>query len=164
MKKITTKNKAYVIVGHSNWGKTSTLRSLCGIVTPRPGPYPPLALNNEKIPIISMSNDDIRGKLLDRIKRKTQTRIERFIFALCPDFRNPNKHTEDIIKLCLTEGYELYFWVIERQQKPGTNRVITITEIDNLKKYGVVEVFSAIALNQQSVLGAEFKKFIIKHF
>jgi hypothetical protein len=39
------------------------------------------------------------------------------------------------------KGYGLFFWVMRRQQRPGTSGSIKSEEIESLAKYGQVKVF-----------------------
>jgi hypothetical protein len=127
--------KAFVVVGHRHWGKSTTLRELAD------GKYSAL-INGQEFAIKRMSNDDPPVERLLEFIRKAKTSSKALlIIALCPDF-----YTDDTITTVLKElkGYDLLFWVIQHSQNPNDRppRRIPDSEIEALRRVGKVEVFS----------------------
>lgn len=146
--------KVFVVVGHSNWGKSMTLRKLTsGSVYKRE-----FKLFGEHFFIKRMSNDDLPKSLINFVKKLSEIEQNRIIITLCPNFDNKDSKTEDILKL-LQKNCKLYFWVIENHFKG--ERIISKKEIANLRKYGKVELFSKARLNYYP--SKEFKGFIKKY-
>jgi hypothetical protein len=126
------KGKAFVVVGHKNWGKSLTLKALTnGDHNERT-----IKLNGNKFFIRRMSNDDVPLSFLKFIEKLDPLSKSHVILTLCPDFE-----IDATIKILdkLNEKYRLFFWVIENQY--GRGRQITDAEIKRLKQYGEVEVF-----------------------
>jgi hypothetical protein len=125
------KGKAFVLVGHSDWGKSRTLQRL---ISPKKygwWEYKP----GVGIFVKTMSNDDIVDSLVNFAKNTTPTIKKIIIIALCPDFENPEKKTEVILDI-LKEKYELSFFVLAG--KYDQTAQVLPGEIESLKKYGTV--------------------------
>jgi hypothetical protein len=129
--------KAFVVVGHSNWGKSRTLRQLAGGSRRRAW----VLLNGEIwIFIRRMSNDDIPDDLLDFVRRLDANKKAIIIIALCPDFDDNSKKTQLILDL-LKKKYSIFFFVLKK--KYDGDDEISDAEISSLRKYGQVEVFNS---------------------
>jgi len=133
------KKSIVFVVGYEDWGKTQTLnalREICESEGRR------VKIKGTEFFIRSMSNDDRPepyAKFIDRLSRPAA------IAALCPylkrhmtDGDDPSKSIDAIIKLLMTRGYELFFWVI--QHKWGDGESIAEEVISALGKFGRVEV------------------------
>lgn len=127
--------KAFVVIGHSNWGKSRTLRQLAGGSRHRAWI---LLKGGIWIFIKRMSNDDIPDDLLAFVRRLDPNKKVIIIIALCPDFENSSKKTQLILDL-LNKKYSIFFFVLKN--KYDGDDQISETEINTLRKYGKVEVF-----------------------
>jgi hypothetical protein len=142
--------KAFILVGHSNWGKSKTLYHFTGQTYVHS-----FMINGKNLEIKRMSNDDIYEELFPAIERLINREIDYLIIAFCPNFVDPRKKAEEILKK-LREKYNLYFFVLHK--KYGSNKYISEDELVILKSYGIVENFS---LSEDANNRAEaFKKFI----
>ena len=146
--------KIAFVVGHSNWGKSSTLRALTGgshrIRRTR--------IKDVEFFIRRMSNDDLPKSFIDRMKSLDPRAWPCVIAALCPDFENKAVPTEAILKSLQRKGYELFFWVIRHQY--GTSETISQKELDLLKRLGTIEVFSD--RSEAEVRAKKFESFVKK--
>ena len=148
------KGKAFILVGHENWGKSQSLKSL----TDNNHHVRRIIINGKELLIRRMSNDDQPESLLRRVKKIDPQRRTHVILTLCPNFHNPSRYTVNILNE-LAEKYELFFWVLKF--KYATNKAISEDEIKRLEQYGTVEVFgSGQAESKERVKG--FKEFIEK--
>jgi GTP-binding protein EngB required for normal cell division len=147
--------KAFILVGHSNWGKSRTLKCLTGN-----------SRYVKKIPIAGitffirrMSNDDDGQSLLDFVSKIDQPNI---IMTLCPNFQE-NEKTIDILSTLTSNNYYLFFFVLK--YKYDQSQKISQEEIEELKNYSdsnFIEIFND--KNSPDYLRAnEFRRFIEKH-
>lgn len=127
-----SKGKAFVVVGHKNWGKSLTLKAL----TKGNHHERSININGTKLAVRRVSNDDIPLSFLDFVNNLDPNKKPNVILTLCPD-----SEIDATIKIldALSEKYRLFFWVIENQY--GNGRQITSAEIKGLRRYGDVEVF-----------------------
>jgi hypothetical protein len=145
------KKKAFVLIGHSNWGKTKTLFELKG--KNRKVFY--VKISNEWFLIRTRSNDDIYRELLIMIEEIVLREVEYIIFPLCPDFIDKNKVTLEILQAVAVK-YETFFYVLEK--KYGEEEYISQTEIETLKKFGKVKVLKGQF--EAKYRSQEFKNYI----
>jgi len=152
---MTQKGKAFIVVGHSNWGKSYTLNSLTGR-------RHKILINEKWLKVKKMSNDDIPkgpGGLLDYIERSIVSDYFYIVIALCPNFENANRLTIQILQTLSTK-YDLFFWVM-RERYHDRDTQVTEDQINRLKQWGTVEIFEGQA--EDTVRATSFKKFIEQH-
>jgi len=145
------KGKIAFVVGHSNWGKSSTLKALTG------GSHHQrwITVLNEPVFIRRMSNDDKYESYIDFMRKLDPAIRPYLIAALCPVFGDQDNDTADILKGLRDKGYELFFWVIERKYIGSDS--IALNDIERLHTFGIVEVFSRTA--EAEVRAKNFKTF-----
>jgi ATP-dependent RNA circularization protein (DNA/RNA ligase family) len=126
---------AVVLVGHSNWGKSKTLKALTNNVAQ----YRYWEIANKVFFIRRMSNDDFSEdlkKIIDSLSPQAQ---ENVILTLCPDFDEPLKYTKSNL-VTLSKKYKVFFFVL--QHAYGRNCSVSPVEIEELAKYGKVKMFT----------------------
>src|SRR5262245_14384381 len=123
--------QAFFVVGHANWGKSSTLKALTG------GSYRirQFPIGGRRFFIRRMSNDDRPHvewvNRINDLRRRGRTHL---ILALCPE---PGAYT---FLRQLGGNYALHFWVMRHSfTTPDT---ISNQEIAALRSLGVVHVFN----------------------
>lgn len=127
--------KAFAVVGHSNWGKSRTLKAL----TDGTHQFRWWEINYRCFLIKRMSNDDDSDALLDYVKGLT-TDDDSLIFALCPNFDDDKRRTVPILNELARQGYQLYFWVIEKAY--NRDQKIVPAQLNALREYGKVQIES----------------------
>jgi len=147
------KGKIAFVVGHTNWGKSTTLRALT---------HDNFRLRWHSISgfdffIRRMSNDDYPDSYIDFMRRITPTKYDHLIAAMCPEFNSSENPTETILLSLQKKGFELYFWVLEKEQGHG-ERTVRSSEILTLRKHGVVEIHDTKTTPQKNA--KLFSKFI----
>jgi len=149
------KNKAFILVGHSNWGKSETIYSLKDDDRKKQH----VIIKKAWILVRSRSNDDIKHELLIMIKKIVKMDYKVIIILLCPRF--DKKDTRNTLKILneLIKKYSLYFFVLEK--KYGIDKTIRRTEIGKLKRYGRVKVLKGE--NERNIRAKEFKKYITEN-
>ena len=122
------KAQAFFVVGHSNWGKSQTLRALAG-----PHQVRRWSVKGRDFFVRRMSNDDLSDKWMKFIKQLDPARRSHVIAALCPK--------TDALDLLgtLKDKYNLFFWVL-RHSYEGYG-AISAQEEDALRALGTVVVF-----------------------
>ena len=130
------KSSIVFVVGHENWGKSKTLRSL----TNEDWRKRHVKISGHEFFIRRMSNDDQPKGYFDFMKSLSPEEKELLIAALCPNFERESAQTEEILNILKNKGYKLYFWVIECQF--GTNEKIKPEEISKLRSFGEVFVLA----------------------
>jgi hypothetical protein len=144
--------KVAFIVGHANWGKSSTLRAL----TNNDYRQRRITIGGFDFFIRRMSNDDRPEGYIEFMNSIDFTTKPYLIAALCPQFKNPEAGTELILSALREKGYKLYFWVIEHQY--GKNAIIDTEEIQTLRKFGKVEVYTETS--EAAARSRSFKHFV----
>jgi hypothetical protein len=147
------KGKAFIVVGHSSWGKSRTLRQLTGSKR-----RAWIQIRDVWIFIRRMSNDDIAEDLrrfLDKIDPNVKKII---IITLCPNFDDPERKTKEILKL-LKDKYTPSFFVLKRRY--NANDEVSDKEITALKSVGVVEVINGKV--EDTERARKFKQFVEDH-
>ena len=145
--------KAFIIVGHSNWGKSRTLRQLTD--SPRRAR---IEINGISIFVKRMSNDDIPQSLINFLKKVDPNAKGIIIIALCPNFDDPSRKTEQILKL-LKNKYTPYFFVLKKRYLHDEE--VTHAEIQALRSFGTVWVLEQRA--EDSARANAFRTFIESH-
>jgi hypothetical protein len=128
------KARVVFVVGHGRWGKSKTLSALAG------GMRRYISLAGVEFFIRRMSNDDRPPDFYAEMHRVRAVETPSLIVAFCPTMKE-DPRARRCLKSLQRKGYRLFFWVLRRQQKPGTNGSIEHGEIRSLKKYGQVKVF-----------------------
>jgi len=146
------KGKIAFVVGHAHWGKSQTLRALTsGAFRLRR-----TTIDGIEFFIRRMSNDDQPAGYIEFMKTIDPTFRPHLIAALCPQFDDLAAATSTILTTVRANGYQLFFWVIEHQY--GTTEVVSEKEIQQLRGFGKVEVFSLSA--EATARARSFKQFI----
>jgi hypothetical protein len=147
------KGKAFILVGHENWGKSRTIYALTE--SNHVGWF---TIHGTNFFIRRMSNDDKPDELLEFIRKTFPVRKPYIIITLCPNFEKRWKNTTKIIGL-LKEKYDLYFLIIKK--KFIDDNEITQQEIDNLSLQGIVEIIEE-RINDRS-RAERLKAFILEY-
>jgi len=133
--------RIFFVVGHENYGKSYTLRSLLDMCERRGWR---VIIRETEIMIRRMSNDDQPKPFIKFMKRTSRTVI---IAALCPKFErlgnsedNPDKYVDETLRSLKKRGYDFHFWVLQHQW--GEPYSVTPSEIGELKRNGHVEVLN----------------------
>ena len=148
------KGKAFILVGHSNWGKSRTLHKL---ISPKIRGWWQLK-EDIWIFVKTMSNDDVVESLVNFVKSITPSSNRFVIIALCPDFNNPIKKTKEILT-DIESKYVLFFFVLKNDY--GNTRNIGDDEISVLKQLGTVTVSEGNI--EDSNRATNFRIFIESH-
>lgn len=146
------KKKAFLVVGHSSWGKSFTLRQLTND-SPR---VRRVELDGSVFYIRRMSNDDHETKLLNFVKNKLNTKGNHAIIAFCPVF-DAGRKSKEILDI-LEKDFDLYFFVIKRRFNGAEE--VSDKEIEVLMQYGKCEILND---RIESGLRAERLKAFIRH-
>jgi hypothetical protein len=125
----------FLVVGHSNWGKSETLKKLTS--NNRRLKY--FMIDGKWYFIKRMSNDDDETGLIEFIDKKAKSIKHDLIIAFCPEFEKPRKSKTILDKL--SKRYNLNCFVI-RYSYYGNSKV-SDAEIRVLKDYGRVIVFES---------------------
>jgi hypothetical protein len=147
-----SKPKVFFVVGHSNWGKSETLRALTG------GSHRVrrTTISGVEYFIRRMSNDDLPESFIKRMTTINPANWPNILAALCPDFDDPEKKTAVVLQALRDKGYELFFWVLHGQY--GTGALIQPAELSRLRTFGKVELLSEAA--EASARSKKFKAFV----
>lgn len=130
-------SKIIFVVGHSNWGKSKTLKCL----TNDSRYVKTYTINDINWFIRRMSNDDYSESYCNFMKNLNAEINLNVIAAFCPNFEEKrNEETIEILNSLKNKGYNLYFWVIEHQFV--TKKKMDSSFINELKNFGEVEIYS----------------------
>ncbi len=148
------KPKIIFIAGHEKWGKSETLRALTH------GDYyqRKIAVAGIEFFIRRMSNDDYPEDYVRFVESVDPSCKPYIIATLCPNFERKRAKTKYVLSNLRSKGYKLFFWIIKNQYK--TSEVVTPLDIQRLREFGKVEVFSARA--EAAVRSENFKRFIAR--
>jgi hypothetical protein len=120
--------QAFLVVGHSQWGKSKTLWALTndhrGWVT----------LDGKQFFVRLMSNNDVPDSYDKFINSLNPTKKPLVIAAYCPE-----KSPYPLITT-LAKKYNVLIWILEHNYADTAS--ITSTEIQNLRQFGNVECYS----------------------
>jgi hypothetical protein len=147
------KGKAFAVVGHKHWGKSTTLLLLTdGRQLHR------FTIKGREFRIKRMSNDDVPVSFFLWLKKLKVDDCPGIIIALCPTFLDKRLNAKLVAALAsLRTQYDLFFFVLRQRYKPPDR--IKDEEIEGLEKFGKVKVFNSRAEGKSRA--AAFKKFII---
>jgi len=133
------KGIAFVLVGHKNWGKSRTLKALAD----GSSHLQTLSIKSHDFFVRRMSNDDVPEKLPNRftdfVKNLEPNSCPYLIVTLCPSFIDSLPKTKVVLQE-LVKKYQLFFFVL--RYKYGRDKEISDDEIERLKRFGEVKVFS----------------------
>jgi len=118
--------QAFLVVGHSHWGKSTTLRALTGSARIKK-----IVIDGKGFFVRKMSNDDKPRDYSDFISNLDPTKKPLVIMAYCP---------ETVLINALAKKYELFFWILEHKFDDTTS--ISASEIEALRALGHVECYS----------------------
>lgn len=155
-----SKGKAFVVAGHSHWGKSFTLSAL----TERYGGgrhKRSVTIRHEMIPVKKMSNDDKPVDELIGFIKKHSDGSRCIIIPLCPKFSEEHRRDTERLIESLREFYEAYFMVLKKAQGDGDSREIQDSEVLALRSYGCVEIISEKL--DEYARAERFKDFIEKY-
>lgn len=127
------KKKAFIYVGHSNWGKSEALKQ----ITDRDYRKKLVQIEGKWLFVRKMSNDDQADGLLKFVKKIPDSRHHNFILAYCPN--HDRDSTAKSILDELEKSCELYFFVQETKFALSEQK-IPESELSYLRKIGSVEV------------------------
>ena|SRR3989442_13609969 len=149
-----SKGKAFLVVGHKNWGKSTTLKALTGGRR-----YRTWEIGSTPFFIRRMSNDDIPKDFQELVNSLDPDATPRLIATLCPTF-NDKKALPVLLPILdtLKRKYELFFFVLRHNCK-NPKSTIPDDEIDKLERYGTVKVFHPQGAEPQ-VIAQTFQTFI----
>lgn len=101
-----SKGNIAFLVGHSDWGKSRTLRELTdGVHQKR---Y--VSIGKSMFYIRRMSNDDLFEDYKDFMNSLDPAVRPNVIAALCPVFDEPQNDTASLLRQLSKKGYELFFF------------------------------------------------------
>ena len=141
--------KAFMVVGHENWGKSFTMNKI------RNGKKHSLEIKGIEFWARNMSNDDDTEGFFKYVSKLNHIKRPYAILTLCANFNNEERLTRKSLDV-LKNKYKLYFWVIQNSYIGG--RVVSPGEIDELKKYGDVEIYQG--KENDEVRAKKFNKYI----
>jgi len=124
------RKKIFLYVGHSNWGKSFTLKH----ITNGNSKKKIIKLYDKTFRVRKMSNDDNEVKLLEFVNGIRFTNYQNYIIAFCPK-QLTNQRSLDILNILISFS-DLYFFVQKKQYH--RENMIDDTEIQSLKDYGTV--------------------------
>jgi hypothetical protein len=159
--------KAFLFVGHENWGKSDTLRSLEKRLPPfRRAPRGKIIrIMNRDFFLSRMSNDDRPDEYIKILLSLDPLKQPYVILAFCPHlFEKPRKRTRESLHTLRGNGYALYFWVLETKQGKGIGQHVAKIEqrvIKALAKHGTVGKFRGNALPR--IRAEKFQAFVESH-
>jgi hypothetical protein len=125
--------KAFLIVGHSNWGKSQTLRKLTS--NSRRIKY--FDISGANFFVRRMSNDDDEKKLLKFVSDATKYKMN-LIVAFCPVF-DKNRESRKILDI-LSKDFSLFFFVLKH--KYASDLTISDDETNVLRDFGDVSLYN----------------------
>jgi hypothetical protein len=127
------KGKAFLVVGHENWGKSRTLHSLL-----KGKKFGWLEWSNGQwIFVKTMSNDDDPTSLINFVKSLNVNSKPTIIIALCPNFDEKNRMTKEILDT-LSDKYSIFFFVLKWNYYK--TKSIDTAQIDQLRNYGQIQI------------------------
>src|SRR6266568_7300108 len=138
---------AFLVVGHRNWGYSTTLRAL----TKKRGW---VRLNGHDFVIRRMSNDDKPDRYEDFVSGLDPREKPYVLVAYCPEDGAPK------LLESLGRKYRLHLLILEHSYTDS--RTVSGNEIALLRRYGTVQVFNAPG-RSSSERAAALGAFISRH-
>jgi hypothetical protein len=123
--------KAFLLVGHKQWGKSRALKAL----TNNNHHLRHVTISRHRLFIRRMSNDDKPSDFRSLIRNLLPSHHEFVILAFCPTF---GKDATEILK-DLSKNYVVHSFVLGSSH--DGERHIAPVEITALRKFGVARVF-----------------------
>jgi hypothetical protein len=150
------KGKAFFVVGHKNWGKSTTLKAL----TDGSWRKRLWEIKGTEFFIRRMSNDDIPKDFRDFATRLDPKSRPYVIATMCPTFEDKRWRPHETMRL-LRQSYDLFFFVLRHKCKDPE---ITISdgEVSQMEKYGEVKVYRNSG-NRPAAIARAFEMFIRQH-
>jgi hypothetical protein len=129
------KGKAFLVVGHANWGKSRTLKYLTGgNVHVRNFP-----IGGNRFLIRRMSNDDYSENFSDYVINLNQEHDQYIIITFCPNIDDRKNETIKLLKI-LSSKYDLYAFVLKYQY--NSENTVADESINLLKNYcNLINIF-----------------------
>src|SRR4051812_5071343 len=115
------KKKVFIYVGHSNWGKSMTLK----LLTEGNSKIKFASISGYTFKVRKMSNDDDGQGLLNWVKDIPNIPYDKIIIAFCPklaDIEHPTEEEETAMDIIfkLQETNELFFFIqMEKYNAPN---------------------------------------------
>ena len=152
-----TRGKAFIVVGHKNWGKSRTLRALTG-----DDPYKrKIRIKRKILHVRRMSNDDRPQSFFDMVDHADPFEKPLLIMTLCPTVMNRKRRFVLMQALrTLHKKYELLFFVLRTDYYKKTRRILD-DEIAVLARFGKVKMFSNTKATPK-VRATALKKLIVR--
>lgn len=124
---------AFLLAGHSNWGKSHTLKAFTDGSLVR-------SCDVEEIPffIRRMSNDDFNEDYRRFIDSCVKDPSKNLIAAFCPNFDIPERFSLETLER-LSAHYRLHIFVLCYQY--GTGQVISGPEIATMEGFGETRIY-----------------------
>ena len=143
--------KAFIYVGHANWGKSFAVKQL----TSNNSRVKKIRIANKLVWVRKMSNDDDGLGLLRFVKNIPNEIYQNYILTYCPKHESDNiakKILDELMKSC-----DLYFFIQENRYINQRDS-IPLFEINYLQQIGTVHILSG--KYDDTVRASEFYKFI----
>ena len=150
-----SKGKAFIVVGHADWGKSDTLKAL----TNGSRHKQKWDIGKVEVFIRRMSNDDEEEKLEEFVKGLDQDETPYLVATLCPTF-NMERRRPALLRILtvLRDKYNLFFFVLRHQGK-NPDATIPRDDMAELDGYGTVHVFKAKGEKAETIARA-FQVFV----
>ena len=131
--------KVFIYVGHSNWGKSMTLK----LLTDGSSHKKVAAISSKLIRVSKMSNDEDGKGLLNWVKKFPQLKYQNFIIAYCPKHPITEPPTEEQLNgldilLELKKTNSLFFFLQNENYNDPTEK-LTQDDIDWFSLFGSVQ-------------------------
>lgn len=124
---------AFLLAGHSHWGKSRTLRSLT--VERRPA-WTRIA--EVSFFIRRMSNDDWNEHYRNFITSCVEDTSSNLIVAFCPNFEIPGRYSLDTLQR-ISAQYRVHVFALRHQYR--SNLVISDLEIQTMSRFAEVRIY-----------------------
>lgn len=143
--------KAFIYVGHSNWGKSFALKQ----ITNGSSHKKTVEIKNKMFFVRKMSNDDNSLGLLSFSESIPSRWYQNFILAYCPN----HEIDQGAMKILnsLQKSCELYFFVQESKYS-DSSQTIPAAQISFLQKIGKVQILTGH--NPDKIRASKFHSFI----
>lgn len=120
--------RAFLVVGHRHWGKSTTLRAL----TNHQRGW--VMLDGKRFFVRLMSNDDVPDSYEDFINGLDPAKKPFIIAAYCPE------NLPYPLITALAKKYNVFLWVLEHNYHDTA--AVAASEIEALRKFGKVECYA----------------------